>query len=346
MRYAYLGDTGLIVSVVGFGGIPLQRLPMRRARELVSEALRLGVSFFDTARGYGDSECKIGESASRWQLPTVIATKSYCRTAHEARRHVEGSLRRLKLESIALFQIHHVSRQQDLDRILAPEGALDGLVRLKGEGKLAHIGITGHNAQLLLEALSASRQFETVQFPLNIVECDEATRKLIAWCNKHQIGTIAMKPFAGGLIEQKALSLRWALEQGIDVVIPGVAASLELQENVRQGDKVPPLSREELHCLEQATVTLKGELCRRCMYCIPCPAGIPIHVVQELGDKVQLPVPEVQMLCREQYARMRNQVTECQHCGQCEQRCPYNLPVRAMLRHKHELLAAGSKDVC
>jgi aryl-alcohol dehydrogenase-like predicted oxidoreductase len=222
MQKRILGKTGLQVSVIGFGGIPIRKLSMREAKNLVAEAVGAGINFFDTAQGYGDSEVKIGEGLKKKRKECILATKSPCRTAEEAVSHVRKALARLKTDSIDLYQIHHVSKTPELERVLSPGGALEGLIRQKKEGNIKHIGITGHNTDLLYKALEQSEELETVQFPFNIIEDGENERALLKITKKLGVGTIIMKPLAGGVIPEPELCLRWILEQGVDVVIPGI----------------------------------------------------------------------------------------------------------------------------
>ncbi|MBC7190607.1 aldo/keto reductase, partial [Candidatus Aerophobetes bacterium] len=320
------------------GGIPIQRLPARKARELISFAIDKGINFFDTAQGYGDSEVKIGEGIKGKRERCIIATKSPCRKEKEAILHVDKALKRLKVDFIDLFQVHHVSRASELEMVISSHGALDGLLKAKKQGKIKHIGITGHNPSLLKKAIEEREEFETVQFPFNIVEDEEDKFSLIKTAKKLNVGIIVMKPLAGGVIPYPSLCLRWILQQGADTVIPGMILPSEIEENAEVGKDPAPLSEREVSLLKDSVEDLEKEFCRRCMYCMPCPEGIHIYLVQELGDKVKVNVDEVKKMCREIYARLEKNVEDCKECGTCEENCPYNLPVRKMLREKHRLL--------
>jgi len=333
-----LGKTNLEVSIIGFGGIPIQNLSMKEAKNLIEEVLDAGINFLDTAQGYGDSEVKIGEGIKERRKDCILATKSPCRTAQQAGSDVEKALRRLKTDYIDLYQIHHVSKPYDLEQVLAPQGSLEELVKIKKEGKIRHIGITGHNPDLLQKAIEQSQEFETVQFPFNILEDGKPKRALLNSAKKLKVGMIVMKPLAGGVIPEPQLSLRWILQQGVNTVIPGMILSSEVRINAMIGDKPFPLSPEELSRLKDAVKNLEENFCRRCMYCMPCPEGIPIYVIQELGDKVK--VEAVKEMCQEMYAGLNKSVEDCIDCGECEEKCPYELPIRRMLKEKHELLTA------
>lgn len=335
MQQRMLGQTGLQVSIIGFGGIPIRKLTREEAIPLIKCVLDSGINFLDTAQGYGDSEIKIGRGIAGRREEAILATKSPCRTSEGALKDIEVALRRLSTEIIDLYQVHQVSDEKTLNQVLGSEGALKGLEKAQKQGKIKHIGITGHNADILLSAIRRAK-FSTVQFPFNIVEDGESQRTLLREAKERNIGVIIMKPLAGGIIEEPALSLRWILQEDVTVVIPGMILSWEVEANARVGEKNLPLTSEELARLKKAVEPLEEEFCRRCMYCMPCPEGVPIYLIQELGDKVK--VPQARELCREIYAKLKVNALDCSECGECEEKCPYHLPIRKMIKEKHLLL--------
>ncbi|GAI60072.1 unnamed protein product, partial [marine sediment metagenome] len=177
---------------------------------------------------------------------------------------------------------------------------------------------------------------ETVQFPFNIIEDGKNERALLKIARKLGVGTIIMKPLAGGVIPEPELCLRWILQQEVDVVIPGMILSTEIKMNSSLGDKLRPLSPQELSRLKAKVKPMEQDFCRRCMYCEPCPEGVPIYFIQELGDKVKLAA--VKDMCQEMYASLEKNAEDCTECGECEEKCPYELPIRKMLKEKHRLL--------
>ncbi|MFQ6066853.1 MAG: aldo/keto reductase [bacterium] len=336
MELRRLGKTGLEVSAIGFGGIPIRKLGRKEARKLVRLAREYRINFFDTAQGYGDSEVKIGEGIKGRRKECFLATKSPCRDFQQALKDVDAALRRLQVEVIDLYQVHFVNDSETLDRVIEPNGSLKGLKKAKEEGKINHIGITGHNADVLLRAIE-NEDFETVQVPFNIIEDGPDERALLKAAKEQGVGVICMKPLAGGVIAEPELSLRWILAQGVSTVIPGMIQSHEVESNALVGTSPLPLSEKELERLKKVCEPLEENFCRRCMYCMPCPEGIPIYLIQELGDKVK--VPQVRELSRDIYARQKVNVEACTDCGECEEKCPYHLPIREMLKEKHLLLA-------
>lgn len=337
MKFRRLGKTALEVSVIGFGGIPIQKLGRKEARRLVGLALDYKINFFDTAQGYGDSEVKIGEGIEGRREECLLATKSPCRSFQQALEDVDAALRRLQVKVIDLYQVHFVNDSETLDQVLGPNGSLQGLKKAKEEGKINHIGITGHNPDVLLRAIK-NEDFEAVQVPFNIVEDGPDERALLRAAKEQEVGVICMKPLAGGVITEPELSLRWILAQNVSTAIPGMIQPSEVKSNALVGRASLPLSERELEKLKKVCHPLEENFCRRCMYCMPCPEGIPIYLIQELGDKVK--VPQVRELSRDIYARQKVNVEACTECGECEEKCPYHLPIRKMLKEKHGLLTA------
>ena len=335
MEFRRLGKTGLEVSVVGFGGIPIQKLGRNEARKLVRLALDYKIKFFDTAQGYGDSEVKIGEGIKRRREECLLATKSPCRDFQKALEDVDAALRKLQVKVIDLYQVHFVNDSETLDKVIGPNGSLPGLKKAKEDGKINHIGITGHNADVLLKAIE-NTDFETVQVPFNIIEDGPDERALLRAAKEQEVGVICMKPLAGGVITEPELSLRWILAQGVSTVIPGMIQPDEVKSNALAGRSPFPLSEKELQRLKRVCESLEENFCRRCMYCLPCPEEIPIYLIQELGDKVK--IPQARELSREIYARQKVNVEACTECGECEEKCPYHLPISKMLKEKHILL--------
>jgi predicted aldo/keto reductase-like oxidoreductase len=328
MEVRKLGKTGLEVSVIGFGGIPIQRISFEEAHVLVNKALDLGINFFDTARGYTDSEAKIGAVLRKRRSEAVIATKSMARTKEKMAADIRKSLKTLGVDFIDLYQIHNVRDRSTLERVLAPDGALAALQEAKREGLVKHIGITGHVKSVLLEALKI-REFETVQFPFNVVE-NEGVQELLQLAEMHGVGTIVMKPLAGGALKNSDLALRYLLEYPVSTVIPGMDSVDQVERNVAVGDNPSPLSPSERELLMREAEQLGRTFCRRCDYCQPCPQGINIPMVL-LFDGYYLRY-DLKEWARERYRSLGVKVEACVDCGACEEKCPYNLPVRQLLR--------------
>src|SRR4030065_1588257 len=198
MKYINLGNTGLKVSEVGFGGIPVIRLKMDEAVKVLLHAYARGITFYDTANMYRDSEAKIGRALSPVRNKIIIATKTTRRDAKGFLKHLEKSLNDLNTDYIDLYQFHQVANVEEWQKISSNEGALIEAEKAKKAGKIRFIGVTSHNIQIAIKLIK-TRLFDTVQFPFNFIEQD-AKNKLHKYSKDKGIGIIAMKPFAGGVI--------------------------------------------------------------------------------------------------------------------------------------------------
>ena len=237
------------------------------------------------------------------------------------------SLKNLRTDHIELYQFHNPSLQ-DLKTILAPGGALEALREARDAGVVGHIGVTAHLAAVFEAALDVP-EFETIMFPYNIVEQQGA--ELIARCAKAGKAFIDMKPLAGGAIEDGHLALRYVLSNpNVTVAIPGMAAPEELQQNVQGAENVAPLTPEEEEACQKVRDALGTQFCRRCNYCAPCSVGIQIpNVFLFQGYLNRYGLAE---WGRSRYATLPVKASACVQCGACETRCPYNLPIREMMK--------------
>ncbi len=327
MEYRILGKTGLRVSKMGFGGIPLQKTDAAGAAAVMDALVEHGVNFIDTARGYTVSEQLIGEALRGRRDQFVIASKSMSRTATDIERDIDISLANLQTDYIDLYQIHNLP-VADIEKILAKGGALEGLLRAKAAGKIRHIGLTAHSIETFERALEWDF-VETVMFPYNIVETQGEA--LIAKCLEKNIGFICMKPLAGGAIEDAALALRFiGANHAVSVIIPGMATPEEVAENANACENVAPLSEAELAAIEEVRRTLGSHFCRRCNYCAPCAAGISIPSVFLFGGYLER--YGLENWARDRYATLSKTASDCIGCGACESRCPYELPIRDMMK--------------
>ena len=319
-----LGKTGLMISRVGFGGIPIQRTDESKISALFDALLREGINFIDTARGYTVSEAYIGRAIEGRRDKFVVATKSMARTAEAMEKDIEISLSNLQTDYIDLYQIHNPS-MADLDKVLAPGGAMEALVAAKEAGKIGHIGLTCHLTEVFEKAIDIP-QVETVMFPYNPVETQGEA--LIAKCRERGIGFIAMKPLAGGAIENAELAMRFILQnENVSVVIPGMYCPEEVEANARA---TGTLTEADLAEIENLRKTLGTQFCRRCNYCAPCTAGINIPGVflfQGYLERYNLG-----SWAKDRYNAMAKTASDCIECGVCEGRCPYQLPIREMMK--------------
>ncbi len=327
MRLVPLGSTGIMVSAVGFGGIPLIRLNFEEAETVLRHAVDRGVTFFDTANRYVDSEEKMGRAFAGLRDKVVIATKTGQRSAKAAMEELELSLARLGTDYIDLYQPHQVSKPEELEALLGPGGAMEALEAARTQGKIRHIGITSHSLAMARK-LVATGLFATVQFPYNIVET-EAADDLFPEAKAAGMGILVMKPFAGGMLDDGGLALRFLRRDPGLLALPGC-------DTVEQVDLAVDVFAAEADWTEADEAKaqayrdeLGSRFCRRCEYCQPCPQGVSITyaMMYRVVAKRMSPAKAVKFA-----ATTMESVRNCLDCGECATRCPYNLPIPEMLR--------------
>lgn len=328
MEYRMLGKTGLQISRLGFGGIPIQKIDAEGTKALMQNLLDAGVNYIDTARAYTVSEEYLGYALEGIRDEFIIATKSMARTKEGMAQDIETSLQKLRTNYIDLYQIHNPN-EKDLAQVLAPGGALEALREAKAASKIGHIGITLHSVDLFKQAVDFD-WVETIMFPYNIVETQG--QALIAKCAQKHIGFICMKPLAGGAIDDAQTAMRFIVsDPNVTVVIPGMAAAEEIAQNAESASNTAPLTKEEEKKIVEIRKSLGTNFCRRCNYCAPCAAGINIPIIFLIeGYYTRYNLKEWAL---GRYAGQAKTASDCIGCGACEDRCPYNLPIREMMKN-------------
>lgn len=327
MEYTNLGNTGLKVSRLGFGGIPIQRITQEEATALIRKLPEYGVNYIDTARGYTVSEEYLGIAMEGIRDKFVLATKSMARTREAMEKDIETSLKNLRTDHIDLYQVHNAPPAQ-MKIATGEGGALEALLEAKAAGKIGHIGITAHEIGTFEMGLEMD-WVETIMFPYNFVELQAAD--LIRKCAEKGKGFICMKPLAGGAIENAPLAMRFiASNKDITVNIPGMANEDELKQNVAAACDPAPLSEDDLKEVQNIRDTLGNQFCRRCNYCQPCTMGINISFCFTINGYLTRYGLKDWAIGR--YKGMAVEPNACIECGMCESRCPYHLPIIEMLK--------------
>ncbi len=331
MEYRILGKTGLRVARLGLGGIPIQRIDELGTRELLRIMLAEGINYIDTARGYTVSEEHLGFALEGIREHFILASKSRAVSKQEMEEDIDRSLHNLRTNYIDLYQFHNPSNAA-LNQIIAPGGALEALREARAAGKIGHIGATTHSVEVFRRLLDMD-WVETIMFPYNIVE--NQAESLIAQCREKNIGFICMKPLAGGAIEDGRLALRYvASNENVTEIIPGMAEPKELEQNVDAVQDITPLSEQEKADIQKVRDSLGTQFCRRCNYCAPCTAGISIPSVFLFEG--YLSRYGLAGWAKDRYQTLAHTAGECVQCGLCEERCPYHLPIRDMMKHTAE----------
>lgn len=328
MKKRILGSTGLEVSVVGFGGIPIQRVSEEESTAIIHACLESGINFIDSARGYTISEERIGRAIEGYRKEWILATKSGVRDYEGMKADIEISLKNLRTDYIDLYQCHFVRDREQYDLIMAEDGAYKALVEAKKAGKIGHIGITSHSADLLEEVIEDGK-FETIQFPYNPVE--RQGERLFKRAEELNMGVIVMKPIAGGAIEKGETSIKYILNNSaVTTAIPGMDSVELVVKNSAVGKGSIDLTFDEIKEIENIQEDLGTSFCRRCGYCLPCPQGIDIptqFIIEGYLTRYHL-----REWATERYASLEHKADECVQCGICEGKCPYDLPIMDMLK--------------
>jgi len=332
LKFVPFGKTGMTVSEVGFGGIPIIRLSTDDAVKVVCHAFDRGINFYDTANMYLDSEVKIGLALSGVRDKVIFATKTIRRDAAGFVEHLEQSLKNLKTDYIDLFQFHQVASDAVWDKITQPGGALDEAERAVRSGKIRFLGVSSHSLPVAIK-LAKTGRFSSVQFPFNFIEQD-ARKDLHPYCRDNGIASIAMKPFAGGMIDNAAVAFSY-LRQFPDVLpIPGFDSVETVDEIMSLYERPAAVTQEDLERMDEYRRELGLAFCRRCEYCQPCPKGVLITPAMGYPVVARRMSPDIAA----HFSRIPMESTLlCDACGTCIEKCPYDLPIPDMLKRNYDL---------
>ncbi|QSX05421.1 aldo/keto reductase [Sedimentibacter sp. zth1] len=325
-----LGKTGLNVSKIGFGGIPIQRLTQEQATSVIKELKNQGINFIDTANGYTVSEGYIGNALKEVGRENFyLATKAMGYTYESMKAFIEKSLNDLGVEYIDLYQIHNCSKEEQFANVISENGAFKALKEAKDKGLIKHVGVTSHNVTMLEKFLEYDI-IETIQFPFNIVE--QQAIELFQKAKAKNVAVIAMKPLAGGAITDGELALKYILNSGlVTIAIPGMDSEEQVIKNASVANNLEPLTDEDNKNIERIRKELGNDFCRRCGYCMPCPQGIDIpgmFLFEGYATRYNL-----KDWAMSRYNALKIKADACVKCGLCETKCPYELPIRKKLEN-------------
>lgn len=321
MEEIRLGKTNLLVKRVGFGGIPIQRVTQEDVNKIVDVLIENNVNLIDTARGYTVSEEYLGNALVGKRDKFVLCTKSMARTYEGMKNDIEISLKNLRTDYIDIYQLHNVKTEEEYELVMGADGAYKALLEAKASGKIGYIGITSHSMDFL-DSIIEKCPFATIQFPFNIIETK--AEKLLKKAVRQNIGVIAMKPMAGGALDNKKLAIKFLLNQDfISVMIPGMASVEEVLENTSV--KKEELTNQEKKEIDNIRKELGNDFCRRCGYCLPCTKGIDIpSCFMFEGYYKRYGLEE---WAKSRYEAMAHHANECIECGKCLEKCPYKLNI-------------------
>lgn len=329
MAKVTLGATGITTEKNSFGALPIQRISRQEAVGLLRKAYEGGVTFYDTARYYTDSEEKLGEAFEGMREKIFIATKTGAKDAEGFWKELNTSLHNLRTDYVDIYQFHNPA--------FCPKpgdgsGLYEAMLEAKEKGMVRHIGITNHRLGVAHEAVE-SGLYETLQFPFSYL-ATEKDIELVEKCAQAGIGFIAMKALSGGLITNSAAA--YAFLARYDNVLPiwGVQREEELNEFLSYIGNPPEMTEELSEIIAKDRKELLGDFCRGCGYCMPCPAGIEINNCARMSLLIRRS-PSAAQLTPQAQEKMKK-IEDCLHCGRCKSKCPYGLDTPALLEKNYK----------
>ena len=331
MQKVRLGNTGLMVTKFGFGGIPIMRVSEEYGVKLVQKAVQLGMNWVDTANGYGESEERIGKALESFDRESVmIFTKGGGKTRGQLEEQIRLSLERLRVDYIDVYQFYGVRKEAWKEML--ENGAVDLVVDYRERGVLRHVAASSHDSESLLIAMDHF-SIEVVQWPFNFVVQDEAS-DILTKCREKNIGFIAMKPFGGGVFPEASPCIRFFMQYQDIVSDPGFEKIEQVEEVVNLAERVEQLSEQDRREMDVLRKELGRRFCRRCGYCMPCSNDVAITSLMTLPSMIKRLPPE--RVFTESSSESVASVGNCIECGECEEKCPYKLPIRERIREEAE----------
>ena len=330
MKKVRFGKSGLMVSRIAFGGIPIQRLSTRDAVDVVRGVIALGVNFIDTANGYTDSEEKIGLAIKDMPRDSlVIATKSGARDKKTFLEHVDLSLKRLGTDYIDFYQHHGVSTDEHYDALFAEGGVFEGMTEAIRAGKIRFPAISSHSVRLAVRIIKEEK-FYAIQLPFNFVD-DEAAAEAVPLAKELDVGFIAMKPFGGGLLNDARMAIGYLSQFDHIVPDPGIEKLSEMEEIVKIIESDTGFTGADAEAVNKMKAELGERWCHRCDYCQPCPQNISISLTLNIESMLKrMPFNRVSAMAEGRMAAARS----CTECRACVAKCPYNLNIPELLKEK------------
>ena len=341
MRTITLGSTGIVTPQNAFGALPIQRISEQDAVALLRRAFEGGMTFFDTARAYSNSEERVGLAFEGMRGKVAIATKTQARTPETFWKDLETSLRLLRTDHVDLYQFHCV------DQCYKPgdgTGMYECMLMAKEQGKIAHIGVTAHKLEVAFECVE-SGLYETLQYPLSYLASDREL-ELVALCEQCNVGFIAMKGLAGGLLTNARACMAFMTQFPGVLPIWGVQREEELDEWLAFMTETPQLDEGTRAFIASERAELAGDFCRGCGYCMSCPQEIVINQCARMSLMIRR-APSKGWLGEEWRQRM-NAIEDCTECYACTARCPYELDIPQLLKKNladYRAVLAGNVDV-
>lgn len=329
MNKVVLGTTGIVSPQNAFGALPVQRDDFDTAIKILQRAYEGGMTFFDTARAYSDSEEKIGLALSDVRSKIHIATKTMAKTPDEMKKQLETSLTNLKTDYVDIYQFHCV------DQCYKPgdgTGMYELMEDFKRQGMIKHIGITAHKIGVAEECVN-SGLYETMQFPFSYLSSQREI-DLVKLCKEKNVGFIAMKGLAGGLITNSKAAYTFMTQYDNALPIWGIQRMNELEEWLSFMKDSPVYDDEMKAFIEKDKLSFGTDFCRGCGYCMPCPQTITINQCARMSQMIRR-APSANWLS-EYWQNEFKKIPDCTGCGACKKKCPYGLDIPVLLKKNYE----------
>ena len=332
MKNITLGRTGITVPQNGFGALPIQRVSVSEAVHLLRKAYAGGMRFFDTARAYSDSEEKLGEAFGDGYIDRnsiIIATKTPSKDPEGFWRDLETSLEKLKTDYIDIYQFHMMG---ECWKSGEDNGMYECMIKAKEQGKIRFIGGTAHKLGVARES-AGSGLYDTLQYPISYL-ADEKELELIELCNKNDVGLIAMKGLAGGLITDSKAAMAFIAQYDGIVPIWGIQKENELDEWLSYMDVCPAMDDEIRDFISRERGEISGEFCRGCGYCMPCSVNIQINQCNRMSLMIRRASSAGGL--GDKWQKEMEKIEDCIECGACLPKCPYGLDIPNLLKKNLE----------
>lgn len=340
MKSITLGKTGIVTPQNAFGALPIQRVDMNTAVKILRKAYDGGMTFYDTARAYSDSEEKLGAAFDGMRDKIFISSKTQAKNPEKFWSDLETTLKNLRTDYLDIYQFHCAGQ------CYKPgdgTGMYEAMEEAKKQGKIRHIGITAHLIGVA-EDIVKSGLYETLQFPFSYL-ANEREIKLVEDCDKANIGFIAMKGLAGGLLTDSTACMAFMGEYNA-LPIWGIQRESELDEWLSFFEKDVNMNDDIKAFIEKERIELMGDFCRGCGYCMPCTVGIQINNCARMSQLIRRS-PSANFL-GEEWQGLMMKIEECVDCNLCKSKCPYGLDTPNLLRKNledYKNILAGKADI-
>jgi predicted aldo/keto reductase-like oxidoreductase len=342
MDLTRLGRTELQVSRIGFGALQIAtKMEYQEAARLLNAALDSGINILDTARGYQDSEERIGRALSRRREEFALVTKSGGQTRRAFWEALEDSLRRLRTECIDVYLFHGAEKGSE-EYVFRGEATIECMREARDQGKVRFIGFSSHSLDATLDH-ARSGAFDVLMYPISYVGDEAVERGVVGEAGQADVGFLGMKPFGGGRLGHARHCLGYVFQFPTVVPMIGFETEAELREAVQlaeHGVELTDADRKEMAAIK---ADLGPTFCRGCDYCHGCPQEIPVLSVmffdvyrKQSGDA---------WVTTDEYRQNIEAVSRCAECRQCVERCPFGLDIPVIMRdivaRYNELIGAG-----